>query len=330
MAAFAPDYCKWRSPSSRDYLSSSEEEEEEEFGECDDWYDKDEYCEEEERDEDGYDDEKCDEEEGEYDEEECSEEEEEEYDDEYDEEGEYEEVECNEGEEEEYDDECDEEGEYDEEDSCEEKEWEGEEYDEDEYLDEEEEESDVVDCHKPSTWKDMACDKEMELVELTKNSPEYLKVQNKVQSTLRVHIDRVVRVQNPHLWGCYMLMKAEYESRLGAACKEVELFHATAESNILSIARNNLDWRRTKRAKFGNGVSFSPRACYANKYCNSDAGTKRALILARVLVGNCQKGWYGAKSPAEGYDTTTGNSKSVYVKYRDNEFYPEYVAYYTQ
>jgi hypothetical protein len=77
-------------------------------------------------------------------------------------------------------------------------------------------------------------------------------------------------------------------------------------------------------------VSFSPRAHYANKYCNFTAGTERALILARVLVGKYHEGKHWMKSPKEGYDTTVGNSKSVYVKYDDNEFYPEYVAYYRQ
>ncbi|KDR16897.1 myelin transcription factor 1-like [Zootermopsis nevadensis] len=290
MAASVPSFWNWRSPSSCEFLSSSEEEE---CGESD-------YC----YDEDGYGEEEYDEE-GEFVEEE----------EKYDEEGEFDEEE----------EECDEEGEFDEEE---------EECDEDEYFDEQEEESylvsDVLDCHKPSTWRYMPPDREVDLVQLPANSPEYLKVKSKVQSTLQVHIDRVVRIQNPYIWDCYMLMKGEYEARLGSACKEMELFHATAQSNIPSVAQNNLDWRCTKRTKFGGGVSFSPLANYANKYCNVEAGTERALILARVLVGKSHEGRYGLKIPAEGYDTTTGNRKRVYVKYRDNEFYPEYVAYYRQ
>jgi hypothetical protein len=298
MAAYVPSCSNWRSPA-QEYPSSSEEEEEEEFGEYD-YYDEGEYGEEEEY----YDEEEYDEEEEEYDEEE------EEYVEECEEEEEYVEEEEEYDEEEYYEEECEEEEE---------------EYDEDEYSYEEE---DIQNCPKPSTWRDMPYDKEVELVQLPKKSPEYLKVKSKVQLTLQVHIDKVVRIQNPYLWDCYTLMKGEYEAYLGSTYQEMELFHATAQSNIQSIAKNNLDWRRTKRSKFGNGVSFSPRAHYANKYCNFDAGTKRALILARVLVGKCHEGGYGLKAPAKGYDTTTGNSKSVYVKYQDNEFYPEYVVYY--
>jgi hypothetical protein len=137
-----------------------------------------------------------------------------------------------------------------------------EEYDEeDELYYEEEEESYLVsvgDSHKSSTWREMPIDKEVEIVQLPTNSPEYLKVKSKVQSTLPVHIDRIVRIQNLYLWGCYPLKKGEYEHRLGSAVKELELFHATAQSNIDAIAASNLGWMRTKRAKFGKGVSFSP------------------------------------------------------------------------
>ncbi|PNF31721.1 hypothetical protein B7P43_G12171 [Cryptotermes secundus] len=321
MDAYKPSCSNWRSPSSQQYLSSSSED--------DDGYDAHDYDEEEEEEEydeeTGWEGEEYDEEEGceeweDYDEEEGCEEEEE-----------YDEEEGCEGED--YDEEegCEEEEEYDGEDEY----WDDDdEYDEEEELCYEEEEEpyqvSVAHSHKPSTWMDMPLDKEVELVQLPTNSPEYLKVKSKVHSTLPVHIDRIVRIQNPYIWGCYTLKKNEYEHRLGSAVKELELFHATAQSNVDSIAANNLDWRRTKRAKFGKGVSFSPRAHYANKYCNYNAGTERALILTRVLVGKCHKGKYWMKSPKEGYDTTIGNSKSVYVKYEDNEFYPEYVAYYRQ
>jgi hypothetical protein len=106
------------------------------------------------------------------------------------------------------------------------------------------------------------------------------------------------------------------------------LFHATGQSNIESITKNNLDWRRSIRTKFGCGVSFSPSATYANTWCNRDIGPNRALIVARVLVGSSHEGDYGTKLPLPGYDTTVGNRGQVYVKYYDHEFYPEYVVYY--
>ncbi|KAJ9600226.1 hypothetical protein L9F63_009486, partial [Diploptera punctata] len=198
------------------------------------------------------------------------------------------------------------------------------------YSEEEEQEEDyfildeIVENHLPKTWSDV----DEQLVELDRHSREFNKVVNKIQSTLKITVQRVERVQNSFLWGCYLLRKGEYKKRLRKPIREMELFHATSEINVPSIVENNFDWRRTVRAKFGKGVSFSPSAGYANTYCNHKVGDNRALILTRVLVGKCQNGSFEKKIPSDGYDTTLGYGNRVYVKYGDNEYYPEYVAYY--
>ena len=174
----------------------------------------------------------------------------------------------------------------------------------------------------------MPAGSEVILVELAKGSQEYKSVLNKVDLKWRAGPKKLVRVQNPYLWGCYLLKKDECIKRSGSSVTEKVLFHATGQSNIDSITKNNLDWRRSFRTKFGCGVSFSPSATYANTWCNRDIGSSRALIVARVLVGNSHGGSYCTELPCTGYDTTVGNFKQVYVKYYDNEFYPEYVIYY--
>lgn len=126
--------------------------------------------------------------------------------------------------------------------------------------------------------------------------------------------------------GCYLLTKEEYVKRYGHVT-EMELFHATGAHNIPSITRNNLDWRRSVRTKFGEGVSFSPDAGYANRQCNRSNPLTRAMFVAKVLVHSSCSGHSAMTLPSLA-DTSTGNSGSVYVKYRDNEFYPTYVAYY--
>jgi hypothetical protein len=171
---------------------------------------------------------------------------------------------------------------------------------------------------------------EVLLLELSEDSIEYMTVVQNISMTLRNKIDKVERVQNPYLWGSYVLKKEEYMNYPGFdIVKEEKLFHATAEENINSIVLNNLDWRRTKRTRYGHGVSFSPSAEYASTYCSPNAGSARALILARVLVKMATKGHYGTKLPPPPFDTTTGKHGNVVVKYADNEFYPEYVLYYT-
>ena len=184
--------------------------------------------------------------------------------------------------------------------------------------------------HQPSTWNYMPTATEVALVELTNGGQEYKSVMSKVDLRFRPGYgpQKVVRVQNPYLWGCYLLKKEECIKRSPHPVTEKVLFHATSQSNIDSITKNNLDWRRSVRTKFGCGVSFSPSAVYANCYCNRSIGSSRALIVARVLVGISHEGYYGTELPRQGYDTTVGNCEQVYVKYYDNEFYPEHVVYY--
>ena len=126
--------------------------------------------------------------------------------------------------------------------------------------------------------------------------------------------------------GCYLLKKEEYVKRYGRV-SEMELFHATSASNVSSITTNNFDWRRTVRAKFGDGVSFSPSAHYANMHCNRRNPSRRAMFIVKVLVCSTCSGYAYMKLPGR-VDTSRGNSGFVYVKYNDNEFYPAYVVYY--
>jgi hypothetical protein len=114
------------------------------------------------------------------------------------------------------------------------------------------------------------------------------------------------------------------------SCRVKELFHATDIANIPSICTDNLDWRRSVRTKFGDGVSFTPSADYANTYCNRSVPLKRAMIIADVLVSSTWPGCQGMVLPPHGTDTSTGNGDYVFVKYSDNEFYPKYVASYTK
>lgn len=126
--------------------------------------------------------------------------------------------------------------------------------------------------------------------------------------------------------GCYLLTKEEYVNRYGDVT-EMELFHATSALNIPSITRNNFDWRRSVRTKFGVGVSFSTSARYANWHCNPNNPSRRAMFIAKVLVHSACKGHSAMKLPLRA-DTSTGNFGFVNVKFSDNEFYPTYVAYY--
>ena len=168
----------------------------------------------------------------------------------------------------------------------------------------------------------------VDVINILSGTSEYRDVVNKIHATLNVTIKKVVKIDNHLLKIYYDQNKELYRQTLNGAFEERDLFHATAQRNVASIATYNLDKNRTVRSKFGKGVSFSPSAHYANTYCNRNVGLNRALILCKVLIGKCHVGNYSVLEPLPGYDTTTGNCGKVYVKYKDNEFYPKYVAYY--
>jgi len=54
--------------------------------------------------------------------------------------------------------------------------------------------------------------------------------------------------------------------------REETLFHATSIHNAMSIAHNNIDWRFTRRTRFGKGACFSPSASYAHQYAGRRGG----------------------------------------------------------
>ncbi|XP_047108467.1 protein mono-ADP-ribosyltransferase PARP12-like [Schistocerca piceifrons] len=174
--------------------------------------------------------------------------------------------------------------------------------------------------HPNWTYK---CSDEVEVEEI--GTFEKKRITHSMPSDLKV--TSVVKVMNPYLWSCYQLKKAEYMNRYGSVTEKT-LYHATSKSNIDSIIRSNLDWRRSCRIRFGQGVSFSPSPSYANTYCNRRNGIYRAMIAATVLVNNTAEGNSWTTLPPTDIDTTVGNSLQVYVKYSDNEFYPQYVIYY--
>lgn len=179
--------------------------------------------------------------------------------------------------------------------------------------------------HLPSEWGIVYFSEEYKLEEIPPSSRLFRKLNAKVQGSFNLETEKIVRVKNPNLYLQYSLHK---EMCLKDGGRVVELFHDTAQSNVTSIAATNLNYRFVSRSKFGYGVSFSPSPSYANKYSAKENGSKRAMIIADVLVRRCYRGSSEVVVPKNGYDTTTGNGTNVYVKYFDNEFYPKCVVYY--
>jgi len=72
------------------------------------------------------------------------------------------------------------------------------------------------------------------------------------------------------MYGMYLLRKQEMQlDNYKNDVQELMLYHVTSESRALESLKSGLDWRRTRRSKFGCGVSFSNDADYANFYADN-------------------------------------------------------------
>lgn len=99
------------------------------------------------------------------------------------------------------------------------------------------------------------------------------------------------KIYNPELYGMYMLWKKELESgnsfNSTNVRKETILYHATSLENAKKIALYNIDWRRTRRTRYGIGSYFSPSPKYANTYSSERGGERsyKSKIIELFKIG---------------------------------------------
>ena len=73
-------------------------------------------------------------------------------------------------------------------------------------------------------------------VELSPGSSEYQDVMSKVQATASaLNVQKIERIQNPHLYQSYMLRKQKMDRDNGGENSERQLFHGTRGENISRI-----------------------------------------------------------------------------------------------
>lgn len=90
-------------------------------------------------------------------------------------------------------------------------------------------------------------------------------------SIFQLLVEEVFEIKNSFLEKMYELKKEEYNVRY-TTVNELLLFHATSAANVHSIRKDNFDWRKVSRGKFGLGSSFSDSAKYANNLANRAIG----------------------------------------------------------
>ena len=73
-------------------------------------------------------------------------------------------------------------------------------------------------------------------VQLSSDSSEYQEVMNKLQATASaLNVQKIERIQNPHLYQTYMLKKQKMDQDNGGVESERQLFHGTRGENISRI-----------------------------------------------------------------------------------------------
>lgn len=173
---------------------------------------------------------------------------------------------------------------------------------------------------------------------LEEGSRDYNFIHRKFMCTTQAHyrVYQIERVNNMFLKLFYLLKKEEYEILYGKNnVKEEILFHGSTSQNISRICVQNFNWRCHKRqCLFGKGVNFSDISNYASNYCEKTE--LRVMIAAKVLRCNSCNGTnnmvlppYLNENKKIRYDASQKPDGNVIVKYNDDEFYPEYVIYFT-
>ncbi|XP_025203060.1 uncharacterized protein LOC112600108 [Melanaphis sacchari] len=164
---------------------------------------------------------------------------------------------------------------------------------------------------------------------------EYKRLKCQVYDTFPMcNINLIHRVNAPQMYGMYLLRKEEMKLTSGNLVQEIILYHVTSKTRAIKSLKSGLDWRCTRRSKFGCGVSFSDDADYANYYADKFSGeASRVIIVCTVLVSKShpvsgKRNEEDLIVPPGTADTTMSTNRRVYVKYNDYDFYPLYLMYY--
>merc|ERR1712172_189170 len=152
-------------------------------------------------------------------------------------------------------------------------------------------------------------------------------------------------VQNPFLWGQYLLRREQLKMQLvgtGQAVKEKDFFCKSEFATFEATVRQNFDPRNEAIPQGGVIFYTDPLAADDSK---PDSDNIRIMIMTKVLVGTCvmktdeEEGASSAPLPNSSglsihpksdlpVDTITDSTKTRFYKFSMNEVYPEFVLVY--
>lgn len=149
----------------------------------------------------------------------------------------------------------------------------------------------------------------------------------------------IKKIINLYAQANYALRKKEYEVVHGKKnVKETLMYHGTKLACAKPIIKNNFNWRlfgKFHGCVFGQGTSFTIASEIAEIYCDQRADV-RCIIVSKVLAARASFGDRNTVFPktmdrTKMCDTSISPRKTdkVIVKYRDDEFLPSHVVYFT-
>lgn len=170
---------------------------------------------------------------------------------------------------------------------------------------------------------------EYEFIELNNQDEEYAKISEQFKASMKqFKIVTIKRIWNQKLWDTFERKKQKMKNKT-----EMFLFHAVGRIHMDYICKNNFEWilHGNREIRYGKGNYFTKEAMYSHKSCSYDSrGT--VMFVARVLVGSVIEGNMTLSSPPALYDSCvdTRLNPSVFVIFRKEQIYPEYVIEYME
>ncbi|CAF0841059.1 unnamed protein product [Didymodactylos carnosus] len=193
----------------------------------------------------------------------------------------------------------------------------------------------VINQNLPDNWEtsDVNCKR----VQLKTGSPEYAKVLNLFDVTMRgnyVQIVKIERIQNERWFKQYAAHRDEFNLRNkqnnAINNNEKLLFHGCLDTTADKIVQEcfNRSFAGVNGIAYGWGVYFATSALYSHAFAKPNARGERTTFLARVLIGNTMVGDPSIKVPPTGWDTTTSKDQGIFVVYHDAQSYADYLITY--
>ena len=123
-------------------------------------------------------------------------------------------------------------------------------------------------------------------VQLSSDSSEYQDVMDKLQATAStLNVQKIERIQNPHLYQTYMLKKQKMDQDNGGVESERQLFHGTRGENVSCINAQGFNRNFCRLHGELQGVSIQPGKS-EDEHFNPDSSYKYGPFFERFHQNN--------------------------------------------